>query len=176
MPGACAPSATISAPRSCASRARALMGVIRPVPVVIWLHKTSLVRFVNSRSKTFRISSGHSGRMGIWARLTTAPRRRSARCRQLSIAPYSWFDARISSPGHQSSPCTAMLMAIVTLAAKAISSAGALIKAPRRARASSTTPEYFPRCRVGLRSTSSRISSIFSNTGLGCEPKEPVLR
>src|SRR5205807_2185274 len=176
MPGAWAPSMTVSIPRSFRRPTIWSTGKTSPVGLVTWSSSTSRVRGVTLPSTASVTCAGPAMGQGTAATTTFAPCL-SCQRRALRQALYAWSVVSSSSPGCKSSERMTVFTPVVAFGTKARSSGSAPMNSASTARASSSKPSS-SRARncSGCRSIRARSSACASSTGRGQAPKEPWLR
>ncbi len=103
MPGAWAPSTSVSMPRSSSARTSRSIGSTSAVGLVTWLTTASRVRGVTAPSIASITASGPSTGNGTRATTTRAPSRAATAWSVVRIALYSWSLVSSSSPGSKRS-------------------------------------------------------------------------
>ena len=89
MPGACAPSTSVSMPRRSSSRTSATTGSTRALGEVTWLTSANRVLGVTASRYASRASAGSWMGNGTRTMTTVAPSRSAAARSALSVALYS---------------------------------------------------------------------------------------
>ena len=142
MPGACAPSTSVSTPRSRSSRTIRAIGRTSPVELVTWSSRARRVLDVTRSSTAATTFSPPSMGNGSSTTETLAPTRRATNSMTLRHALYSWSVTNSSSPAVSSSERSTALTPVVAFVTKASPAGSAPRNRASSRRAASNRSRY----------------------------------